>query len=155
MILDRLEHAAMYRTLAVDIARALDYLRATDLRSLPDGRQVLDGDRLYAIVQRYRPRPASEAQWEAHRQYIDVQYVVEGVERMGYTYLRSDLPVRQPYDAEKDIVFYDAAGDLLEVPAGSFAIFTPHDLHAPGLTTDPGESVQPVLKVVVKCRVRQ
>jgi biofilm protein TabA len=155
MILDRLEHAAMYRTLAVEIARALDYLRATDLRSLPDGRQVLDGDRLYAIVQRYRPKPAAEAKWEAHRQYIDVQYVVEGTERMGYTYLRSDLPVRQPYDAQKDIVFYDVAGDLLEVPAGSFVIFTPHDIHAPGLTIDPSESVQQVLKVVVKCRVRE
>lgn len=155
MILDRLEHAAMYRTLAVDIARALDYLQATDLRSLADGRHALDGDRLFAIVQRYRPKPAAEATWEAHRQYIDVQYVVEGTERMGYTYLRSDLAVRQPYDVQKDIVFYDAAGDLLAVPAGSFVIFTPHDIHAPGLTTDPPERVKEVLKVVVKCRVRE
>jgi len=39
-------------------------------------------------------------------------------ERMGYTYLRSDLEVCQPYDAQKDIVFFDAAGDLIDVPAG-------------------------------------
>ena len=41
----------------------------------------------------------------------------------------------------------------MEVPAGSFVIFTPHDIHAPGLTTDPPESVKQVCKVVVKCRV--
>jgi len=32
-------------------------------------------------------------------------------------------------------------------------IFTPHDIHAPGLTTEPPESVQQVMKIVVKCRV--
>ena len=153
MIIDRLEHARMYRALAVEIARALDYLQQTDLRALADGRHELDGDRLFAIVQRYRPKPAAEAVWEAHRKYIDVQYIVDGAERMGYTYLRSGLVVRQPYDAQKDYAFYDATGDLLEVPAGSFVIFAPHDVHAPGLTTDPPETSKQVCKVVVKCRV--
>jgi biofilm protein TabA len=153
MILDRLEHARMYRALAVDIARALDYLQQTDLRALADGRHELDGDRLFAMVQRYRPKPAGEAVWEAHRKYIDVQYIVEGCERMGYTYLRNELAVRQAYDPQKDFAFYDATGDLMEVPAGSFVIFWPHDVHAPGLTTDPPERSPQVCKVVVKCRI--
>jgi biofilm protein TabA len=155
MIIDRLEHARMYRPLAVDIARALDYLQQTDLRALADGRYELDGDRLFAMVQRYRPKPVAEATWEAHRQYIDVQYILDGRERMGYTYLRGDLRVRQLYDAQKDVIFFDAAGDMLDVPAGSFVIFTPHDVHAPGLTTEPAVSVQQVVKIVVKCRVRE
>ncbi len=155
MILDRLEHAHLYRPVAVDIARALDYLRQTDLRGLADGRHDLDGDRLFAIVQRYRPKPAAEARWEAHRKYIDVQYIVDGCERMGYTYLRSELAIETPYDAQKDIIFYRAQGDLLEVPAGSFVIFTPHDLHAPGLTNERPEVTGQVCKVVVKCRVSE
>ena len=48
--------------------------------------------------------------WEAHRKYIDVQYIVDGSERMGYTYLRSELVVREPYDPQKDFAFYEAAG---------------------------------------------
>jgi len=152
MIIDRLEHARMYRVLGVDIARALDFLQQTDLRGLPEGRHELNGDRLFAMVQRYRPRPVAEAVWEAHRSYVDVQYIVAGSERMGYTYLRSSLAVRQPYDAEKDYALYDAQGDLLEVPAGSFVIFAPHDVHAPGLTTEPAEAAGQVCKVVVKCR---
>ena len=154
MILDRLEHARLYRPLAVDIARALDYLQQTNLRELADGRYALDGERLFAIVQRYPPKPAAEAKWEAHRKYIDVQYVVEGREWMGYTYLHDELPVSEPYDAQKDLIFFDAKGTLLEVPAGSFVIFTPHDIHAPGLTTEPPETASPVYKVVVKCLVR-
>ena len=143
----------MYRTLGVDIARALDYLQQTDLRGLADGRYDLDGDRLYAMVQRYKPKPVSEAKWEAHRKYIDVQYVVDGLERMGYTYLRDALKVLEPYDAQKEASFFEAQGDFVAVPAGSFIIFAPHDVHAPGLTTESPESVREVCKIVVKCRI--
>jgi YhcH/YjgK/YiaL family protein len=155
MILDRIENASMYRALGPAIAAALDYLRQTDFSQVPDGRHELDGDRLFSIVQHYRTKPLAEAIWEAHRQYIDVQYVVQGAERMGYASLRDDLPVRQPYDAQKDAVFYDAQGDFLEVRAGSFVIFTPHDIHAPGLAVTPSEASAAVCKVVVKCRAQE
>ena len=153
MILDRLEHADFYRPLGERIAAALDYLRQTRFEDLADGRHELDGDRLVAIVQRYRPKPVAEARWEAHRHYIDVQYVAEGCERIGFTLLRHDLPVREPYDPHKDVVFFDATGDLLAVSAGSFAIFTPHDVHAPSLLADSSEATRQVCKVVVKCRI--
>ena len=151
MILDRLENGDMYRALSDEMALALDYLRETDFRKVADGRHELDGDRVYAIVLRYRPKPLAEARWEAHRRYIDVQYVAQGIERMGCTSLRGDLPVRQPYDAKKDLVFYDAEGELFEVRAGGFAVFAPHDVHAPGLAMDSPETASEICKVVVKC----
>ena len=57
--------------------------------------------------------------------------------------------ISKPYDAAKDIVFFDARGDLFRVRAGQIAIFAPHDLHAPGLAA--GSVPSEVLKVVVKC----
>lgn len=153
MILDRIDNAMMYRSVGARVSAALNYLRRTDFSRLPEGRHELDGERLFAIVARYRTKPPQEARWEAHRQYLDVQYVVEGVERMGYAPLTPEMSVREPYDPAKDLVFYDARGDLFEVRAGGFAIFGPRDVHAPGLAAGappvPGE----VLKVVVKCRV--
>lgn len=153
MILDRLENAWMYQGLSKDIAAALDYLRRTDFRQVSLGRHELAGDRLFAIVQRYRTKPLVDAGWEAHRKYLDVQYVVEGVERIGYAPLRDDVSVKQEYDSQKDLVFFETWGDLLEVPAGSFAIFAPHDIHAPGLVVGPSAEPTEVLKVVVKVRV--
>jgi YhcH/YjgK/YiaL family protein len=153
MILDRLEHAAFYRGLSPQIAAALDYLQTTDLAALADGRYELDGERLVAIVQRYRPKPLRRAVWESHRRYVDVQYVVSGVERMGWAALSDALPVRAVYDPARDAAFYDLAardGLLFPVGPGSFAVFTPHDVHAPGLApagAPPGE----VCKVVMKC----
>jgi YhcH/YjgK/YiaL family protein len=153
MILDRLENAALYRPLGVRIALALDYLGRTDFSRTAEGRHELDGDRVFAIVQRYRPKPLAEARWEAHRQYVDVQYVAEGLERMGYAPLADGLPVERAYDSEKDVVFFDVEGDLFTLGAGSFAIFTPSDIHAPSLAADMSAATAEVCKVVVKCRV--
>jgi biofilm protein TabA len=151
MILDRLEHAPLYSGLGPHLAAALKYLAQTDFAPLPDGRYELDGDRLYAIVQRYRTKPVAEARWEAHRRYVDVQHVVAGVERMGWTALRDGWKAAVPYDPAKDVLFFDAQGQFFDVPAGHFVIFAPRDVHAPGLQADG--DIDDVLKVVVKCRV--
>jgi biofilm protein TabA len=153
MILDRLENAGLYRQLGAKFALAFDYLSRTDFSQVANGRYPLDGEEVCAVVMRYRPKPLAETAWEAHRQYIDVQYVAAGVERMGYAPLCNGLLARKEYDPKDDYVLYDVKGDLFEVHAGSFAIFTPHDVHAPGVARDLPEPPEEVCKVVVKCRV--
>lgn len=153
MILDRLENAASYIQLGPQISAALRYLAATDFSHVEPGRYPLDGDRLFAMVQRNKTKPAGEAVYEAHRRYIDVQYVVQGVERMGYAPLRADTPVHTAYDAEKDFALYNAVGTLFDVPPGAFTVFFPHDMHAPGLAGGNPPTPGEVLKVVVKCLI--
>ena len=155
MILDRVENADLYRSMGANIATALDYLRQTDFAQTPDGRYELDGGDVYAVVRRYRPGPIAEAVWEAHRQYIDVQYVAAGSERMGYAPLCNQLTIQKAYDPEGDYLTCNAKGDFFEIGAGGFAIFGPQDLHAPGVAIDGPEASGEVCKVVVKCRVAE
>jgi YhcH/YjgK/YiaL family protein len=154
MILDRLENAGLYRPIGANIAAAFDYLRRTDFSQIAAGRYELDGERLFAIVQRYRPKALAQIVWEAHRQYIDVQYLAAGSERMGYLPLTDGLDVRQPYDPQKDAILFHAEGQLFTMSAGDFAVFAPCDVHAPCLATDAAEEAAEVCKVVVKCRVK-
>jgi YhcH/YjgK/YiaL family protein len=154
MILDRLEHASSYQQLSPLVVKALDFLRRTDLSKLPAGRNEIDGDQLYAMAQRYQPRNGSDKAmtWESHRKYIDIQYVVSGRERMGCIPLSKDLKVTRPYDDAGDAALYEHAPlNLFIVPAGYFALFSPQDVHAPGVAMDPAEGE--VLKIVMKVRV--
>ncbi len=153
MIFDRLTNAPFYRPLSPRIALALDYISRTRFSDTADGRYELDGNNVYAIVSRYQPKSLADAVWEAHRQYIDVQYVAEGIERIGYAPLCEGLTVRRTYDEQADTILYDAAGNFLDVPAGSFAIFTPGDVHAPGVVSQSADAALRVCKVVVKCRI--
>lgn len=148
MILDTLSNASIYRGLPARLVAALDFLQATDLAALPLGKTVIDGERLYALVQEYSPKPSEMGKFEAHRRYWDVQYVARGVERMGYSHL-SRMTVSEPHSDERDVAFFTGPGDWLYVPAGTFAIFGPSDVHMPGVAVDAAtESL--VRKIVVK-----
>jgi YhcH/YjgK/YiaL family protein len=150
MILDHIKNRDFYRQLGGRIGEALEYLAANDFTQMPDGKYELDGQRMFAVVQRYRPRPLAEIAWEAHRKYIDVQYMAVGAERMGCVPLSDRIAIKQPYDPTRDIAFYDAQGDLFTVPEGSIVVFAPQDVHAPGLALDRATAGSQVLKVVVK-----
>ena len=72
----------------------------------------------------------AEAEWEAHRRYADVQYILEGAERMGHALLHEGLAVKKPYDEHDDAALFDAHGSFFRVGTGEAAIFLPHDIHA-------------------------
>lgn len=146
MVTDRLANAGLYRSLSPRIAAALDYVAATDFSKIEDGRYVLDDDRLFALVQRYTSKPLNEGKWEAHRKYIDLQMVVQGVEQIGYVSI--DQLEAQPYNAEKDVIWLSGtAGQRFTLPSGHFTLLWPGDAHMPGLVADAPSDV---LKVVVK-----
>ncbi|HET6426472.1 MAG TPA: YhcH/YjgK/YiaL family protein [Planctomycetaceae bacterium] len=147
MILEALSRADRCAALSPGIAAALRYLQSVDLTALPDGKVEIDGPRLIANVARYQTKRPDQAVWESHRKYIDVQYVVTGVERIGYVPLENAPPVQSPYNDAKDVIFYEPGCDSFTLRAGQFAVFYPEDIHAPSLAD--GEP-SPVLKVVMK-----
>jgi biofilm protein TabA len=153
MVIDKLQNAAFYHGLEAHIATGLRFLTKHS-RQLPAlGRHVIDGDAVYALSQEYQTRPRSAGIWEAHRRYIDIQYIASGSEIMGYAPI-SSLTVHQPYDEEKDCELFGGpmaeSGSFFRMPAGFFAIFTPDDGHMPGLMDGTPVTVQ---KIVVKVKV--
>ena len=151
MFTDRLANAGLYRHLHPRIAAALDWLRATDLASVPIGKTAIDGDEIFALVQEYTPKDAALVKLEAHREHWDVQYVAQGAERMGWVNL-AEVSVSEPYDAERDVAFFSGTASFIRVPAGSFAIFGPEDVHMPGVAADGEDASSVVRKIVVKVK---
>jgi biofilm protein TabA len=159
MILDLLSNSNLYRGLPAGLVTALDFLQGTDLTKLPIGKTVIDGERLFALVHEYEPKPAGELKFEAHRRYWDVQFVVSGTERMGWN-ARSRMTVSEAHDAERDVAFFQGTGSFFDVPAGTFTIFSPSDVHMPGVQQESADArresipaVNLVRKVVVKVDV--
>lgn len=148
MILDQLSQCQRYAAILPGFARAFEFLQQVDAKC-PTGPHELDGENLFAIVQRYTTKPVAQAALEAHRKYADVQFIIAGRETILWAPLTALKDVTQPYSAEKDIAFFSMVPGVVPVHlgAGQFAIFFPEDGHAPSLEWNgPGE----VLKVVVK-----
>lgn len=149
MIIDLLANAHRYKGLGPTIKQAFDFLRGTDLAALAPGIHELDGRALYVNVQAFTTRPLAEGRWEAHRRYLDLHYVFEGAERIGYAPAGSLAP--GAYDAQGDFMpLAGAAAALVSVPAGSFMLVWPDEAHMPGLAVD---DPAPIRKVVVKIAV--
>ena len=150
MIVDRIENVKQYKGFGHGVPEALDFLARTNLAKLPNGKQEIDGDRLFAVVQRYQGKPLAEARWEYHRNYLDLQFVVSGDELIGYAPWDDKLAVDMAYDPAKDVGLMRASGVMLPVSAGMFGVFAPRELHAPGLAANPAKP--DIFKIVMKCR---
>jgi YhcH/YjgK/YiaL family protein len=147
MLLDTLEHAALYTPLHPLFPAAFAFLQRRDLATIAPGRHALNGDALYATVQDYATQPLADGLLEVHRRYLDIQCVLGGAELVGYAPLARQ-PVRAAYQADKDIAFLEGAADFFTLRPGLFAIFYPHDAHLPGRAVAGASSR--VRKIVVK-----
>lgn len=114
------------------------------------GETPIDGELILALVQNRTTRPKADGVWETHRKCIDVQFVVAGVEQMGWAKVDT-LTVKKPCDADADYALFDGPGDFLTVPAESFMIFFPKNGHIRGVAVNGQPSA--VRKFVVKIAV--
>jgi YhcH/YjgK/YiaL family protein len=149
MIIDRIENAPLYYGIHKRFQQAFEYIAGIDTRTLPVGRHEIDGTNLYALVQEYDTKLKEQGKWEAHRRYIDLQYVTQGAEGFGYANIHH---LQQgEYDAAKDFLPLHGEGDFITVKSGSFILLMPEDAHMPGMVIgEPAPIRKTVLKIAVE-----
>lgn len=131
--------------------KAFAFLKNTDLNKIAKGKYPIDGENVYASVTADSSKNFDKTNWESHRKYIDIQYVINGEEKIG-VYPVSKATVTKEYDDKKDAANYSADGKLYSATPGTFFIFFPSDAHRPNIT--PGGN-KVVKKIVIKVRVAE
>ncbi|MBO5955550.1 MAG: YhcH/YjgK/YiaL family protein, partial [Clostridia bacterium] len=112
------------------------------------GKYIIDEDTVYAIVNEYDTK--TEGFYEAHKRYIDLQYVVSGHEQLYWKNIK-DCTVTREYDPTGDSMLLTAEDPVvLDMPAGTFALLYPEDVHAPARAY---KEVSHVKKIVVKIKI--
>lgn len=131
--------------------KAFSFLKNTDLSKLEAKRYDIDGDNLYASVSEYVTKNEETTNFEAHRKYIDIQYVISGKEIMNVAPLSNVKDLIDKYDDAKDIEFFSVSKIVkYSATPDKFFIFFPSDAHRPGLKDGVNA---PVKKVVLKLKV--
>jgi len=149
MIVTDLEHIDHQAEMVLPLVKAIEFLRLRDITNLIDGKIEIDGDRVFALVQRYETVKTDTPKFEYHKKYIDVQYIASGEEVIGWAPV-ARMKISEAYDVEKDICFGTVpTGQWTPVflQAGQLAVFYPEDGHAPKLSTHSPSSV---MKIVIK-----
>ena len=133
MIIDTLDNAEKYFDMHPNFQKAFEFLRQENLAEMAPGRYELLGDSLFCMIAKDTARTRDAAVLEAHKKYIDIQYVIAGEETFGWKPFGECSEIDKPYDDGKDIMFFkDEPKTWTTASAGSFVIFFPaEDAHAP------------------------
>jgi len=146
-----LEFATQYQLNKKYWDEAFAFMKNNDLQKLPKGKYPIDGDHVFATITEDATKDFDKTAWESHRKYTDLQYVIEGEEKIGVCRV-SKATVTKPYDEKRDAANYTAKGKIFSAVPGTFFLFFPADAHRPNIT--PGGN-KVVKKLVIKVEVAQ
>lgn len=124
------------------------WLEETDLLAIPAGKHPIEGSTLVVSVEDSQNGPLEKRGTESHRQKIDFQYVVKGIERFALIDHETSTPnceyrpdvIHYDYDVDK-AKFYDSTPD-------KFFLFFPEDWHIAKIANDT--DTQNIRVIVVK-----
>jgi YhcH/YjgK/YiaL family protein len=131
MIVDQLKNIDTYKEISKDIYAGLQFLT----QATPDiklGTYTIN-ENVKAIVSEYMTVESFERGYEAHKNVIDIQYPIVGLERVKWSPIE-EMKINIPYDEGKDRTFYknpSPQGTHVDIGQGIFAIMFPQDGHAP------------------------
>lgn len=132
------------------IRKVIDYLKANDFVKMETGVYELEGKDIYVQVFDAKTGPVEEKRPESHEDYLDIQYLASGEEKLGFTPNTGNYEVDE-HIVERDLIFYKSVeneGFINAVP-GCISIFFPCDIHRPAVAVNEPMTVR---KVVVKVR---
>ena len=152
MIFDNIENCEKYYGCHPRFEAAFAFIKQAIEENLAPESYHLEGAEMYAFIQEYSSKDPEETAFEGHRNYIDIQCIVSGVECMEAVDI-SKAAVKLPYNGNKDIGFYEDSDKAVKavLEAGDYGIFFPNDLHKPGMCLAGHKA--PVKKIVVKVHV--
>lgn len=150
MIYDKVENMGIYFKNLSGFERVPAEYEKFLKNPIKDGKVEIDGDNLWCNVASYEVNPDNPLKYEAHREYADVQVMVEGEELFGWANI-NDCTITEDFKEGSDIAFMDAPnGQFFALRKGYFAVFFPEDAHAPCRKSENADSAH---KLVFKVKL--
>lgn len=109
---------------------AYQWLKEHDTANMEDGTyDICDG--VFAMVQRYDTIPFSEARFESHKDYYDIQYIAKGTESFGMALVK-DCELVETIE-KNDVSFYKTPKFYTQVnlKSGDLVVVPPEEVHQP------------------------
>lgn len=152
MIVTTLKDSDRYLGLSTNLDKAFAWLKSGVYASLPEGRHEIDGDKVFALVQKYETKLYEACRFEAHRTYIDIQMAIEGSEDVEVT-TPDGFEILVPYKPDIEYLKLTKERKVHRVllQPGLALVFFPEDVHKPCIS--PAGTPVPMRKVVVKVAI--
>lgn len=119
---------------------------------LGEHKKVQLSNDIFAIEQVYETKEKTLCNFEAHKKYVDIHYILDGTETIAISNTK-ELDVIKEYDHEGDYSLYGQPleSSSLFLVSGDIAVFFPHDAHmACVMTLNNTRVIKTVVKIPVE-----
>lgn len=130
MIKDNIKNKVIYVGVSPLVKKALDIAMTLD-SDTPNGHYEVCKGLFYNVIE-FDGKDIDMAVGENHQRFADIQMVLSGKEKIGYSPLELACNTTE-YDESKDIAFWQADWEWNTLGEGDFGIYFPQDVHAPGV----------------------
>ena len=149
MIYDKLEHIMKYESLSKWFAIACEYLKKTDLNTLPYGVHEIQGKHVFIHVMEAETRMSDEIEYEIHKRYMDIQICLKGNERIEIGI--DPILETQQYEKEKDYGTIQCKNYMsFPMSPNTFIVCMKEEAHKATLACEKKEFVK---KAVIKVEI--
>lgn len=131
------------------VGKCFDYAAANDLLSYEKGSHPIDKDELFVNIVEYETTTPENRFWEAHRQYLDLHFMLRGPEQIDVNFIDN---MEQKEFVEKDD-FLPLEGDPnshVILNAGDFLLCYPADAHRTAVQVGAPAAIK---KAIFKIRI--
>ncbi len=130
------------------ILKAIKIIESLDFANIKDNVFEIDGKNFYYFLTSYQTTvDFKEKPAESHRKYLDIQYMINGKEKMGIADYANTRKVHSEYDPEKDAELFDSIDNeyFITLNQNHYIIFFPQDIHRPCLSVNSPENVRKIV----------
>ena len=132
-----------------NVRKCFDYAREHDLLSYEKGSHPIDGDELFVNIVEYETTTPENRFWEAHRQYLDLHFMLRGPEQIDVNFIDN---MEQKEFVEKDDFLHleGEPNSHVVLNAGDFLLCYPADAHRTAVQVGAPATIK---KAIFKIRI--
>jgi YhcH/YjgK/YiaL family protein len=132
MIIDHISCIENYYKINALFQNVNDFIVNKKYDNLAVGRHEIIEDKLYAIISKGNASESNSVKLEIHKKFIDLHYVVEGEDVIGYSHISKCVQPIGEFDVGNDyLLFNDTPSCNFKIEKNFFSIFFPGDAHSP------------------------
>ncbi|MBA9028454.1 MULTISPECIES: YhcH/YjgK/YiaL family protein [Bacillaceae] len=150
MIVDHITNYDLYKGSNERIDKAFAFIKSMNFDELIPKTYEVEGEELFFNVLEYETTNVENRFWESHKKYIDIHYLLEGTEFIGYEQFER-MRIKENYNEENDYFLLEGSlHSKVRLQQGDFMICYPEDVHMTGIKVDEQEKVR---KLVFKVKI--
>lgn len=149
MVFGNVQDLEAFSWLESQVLKCFDYAKENDLISYKKGSHPIEGEDLFVNIVEYETTTPENRFWEAHRQYLDLHFMLRGPEQIDVNFIQN---MEQKEFVEKDdfLPLEGEPNSHVVLNAGDFLLCYPADAHRTAVQVGAPATIK---KAIFKIRI--